>query len=80
MSKAVEFLNEKQPCQSTRDVPVAEQGFRQESDVNVSSSDIKNMTDMVETERAEHSTTAVRGNMQDQQHWQQMKDWMSIYI
>lgn len=38
------------------------------------------MTDMVETERAEHSTTAVRGNMQDQKHWQQMKDWMSIYI
>ena len=48
--------------------------------MNVSSSAIKNMTDMVETERAEHSTTAVRGNMQDQQHWKQMKDWMSIYM
>lgn len=56
------------------------QDFHQEPGVNVSSSDIKNMTDMVETERAEHSTTAVRGNMQDQQHWQQMKGWMSIYI
>ena len=32
-----------------------EQGFRQEPGVNVSSSDIKNMTDMVETERAEHA-------------------------
>ena len=56
------------------------QDFQQEPGVNVSSGDIKNMTDMVETERAEHSTIAVRGNMQDQQHWQQMKDWMSIYI